>query len=84
VGKLLPSSVYISGGFRCNTHRKPREVTGIDLVSSRFRPVPDEGTIDLGRTENHSILTGWKIVTQTKYHSWRKYFFRWMFKFGSN
>jgi hypothetical protein len=45
--KLLPTSVYISGRFRCNPVWKRWEVTGIDLVSSRFRQDPDDGTIDL-------------------------------------
>ena len=35
-GKLLPTSVYISGRFRCNPLGKRREGTGIDLVSSTF------------------------------------------------
>ena len=46
-GKLLPSSMYISGWFCCSPQWKRREVTEIDLVSSRFRRNPHAGIIAL-------------------------------------
>jgi hypothetical protein len=73
VGKLLPSSVYISGRFRCNPNRKRQELAGIDLVSSRFRQDPLDGTIDLGIykiiEENQSLKKNTEVRTKKPFSS---------------